>query len=96
MIIHIQLSRPLRKKWVQTQEALGWVWEFFGIPSGMRDLILHIKAIKSWNCMLDTAEFCRIAGFLVHVTETYTKGRCFLKDFFNALEAFRPGMDLEG
>ena len=32
----------------------------------------------------------------VHVTDLYPEGRCFLKGFFNALEAFRFGRDDDG
>jgi hypothetical protein len=45
---------------------------------------------------LDTAELRRIAGLWIHLTELYTEGRCFLKGFFNALEAFRSDRDLDG
>ena len=46
--------------------------------------------------IIDTAELRRIAGLWIHLTELYTEGRCFLKGFFNALEAFRSDRDLDG
>ena len=45
---------------------------------------------------MGTGELRRIAGLGVHVTEIYSEGRCFLKGFFNALEAFRFGRDDDG
>ena len=52
------------------------------------DPIAAIKARSSWDVNLDTSELCRIAAFWVLLTESYTEGRCFLKGFFNAMEAF--------
>ena len=44
----------------------------------------------------ETAELRRIAGLGVHLSEVYPDTRCFLKGFFNAMEAFREGRDLDG
>ena len=38
----------------------------------------------------------QIAGLGVNVTEIYPYGRCFLKGFFNAIEGFRDGRDMDG
>ena len=45
---------------------------------------------------VETGELRRIAGLGVNVTEVYPEGRCFLKGFFNALEAFRGDRDPDG
>ena len=45
--------------------------------------------------MIDTAELRRVAGLWIHLTDLYLEGRCFLKGFFNALEAFREDRDDE-
>eukprot|EP00986_Skeletonema_menzelii_P016382 scaffold14397_cov80-Skeletonema_menzelii.AAC.1 len=45
---------------------------------------------------VETAELRRIAGLGVHITEMYTDARCYLKGFFNALEAFRSDRDVDG
>jgi hypothetical protein len=46
--------------------------------------------------MIDTAELRCIAGLWIHLTELYPEGRCFLKGFFNAIEAFRSDRNLDG
>ena len=43
-----------------------------------------------------TAELRRIAGLGVNVTDVYRDARCYLKGFFNAIEAFRPDRDANG
>ena len=45
---------------------------------------------------LDTGELRGIAGLGVNITEVYSNGRCFLKGFFNAIEAWRGNRDVEG
>ncbi len=45
---------------------------------------------------VETGKLRRIAGLGVNVTEVYREGRCFLKGFFNALEAFRGDRDPDG
>ena len=45
---------------------------------------------------MPTADLRKIAGLWIHVTETYTEGKCFLKGFFNALEAFQCDRVLDG
>jgi hypothetical protein len=37
-----------------------------------------------------TAELRQIAGLGVNITEVYQDSRCYLKGFFNAIEAFGP------
>ena len=44
----------------------------------------------------ETAALRRIAGLGVNVTEVYPYGRCYLKGFFNAIESFRSGRDIDG
>ena len=39
--------------------------------------------------VVPTAELRRIAGLGINVTEVYQDSRCYLKGFFNAIEAFR-------
>jgi hypothetical protein len=52
---------------------------------------------KKWSHFraptVPTAELRRIAGLGVNVTDVYREARCFLKGFFNAVEAFRPDRD---
>jgi hypothetical protein len=43
-----------------------------------------------------TAELRRIAGLGINVTDVYKDARCYLKGFFNAIEAFRVGRDRNG
>ena len=43
-----------------------------------------------------TAELRRIAGLGVNVTDVYQDARCYLKGFFNAIEAFRADRDPDG
>ena len=54
-----------------------------------------LESDKTSN-ILPTSELRRIAGLGVNVTEVYTDARCYLKGFFNAIEAFRWGRDLDG
>ena len=46
--------------------------------------------------VVPTAELRRIAGLGINVTEVYQDSRCYLKGFFNAIEAFRANRDLNG
>ena len=45
---------------------------------------------------VSTAELRRIAGLGVNVTDVYRDARCYLKGFFNAIEAFRINWDVNG
>ena len=48
------------------------------------------------NRFIDTGEVRYVAGLGVTITEVYTSGRCYLKDFFNAIEAWRVGRNIDG
>ena len=71
------------------RSGLDWVWRECGLPQDVSDPIAYIEGLDEWDVSLDTAELRRIAGLWIHLTELYTEGRCFLKGFFNAMEAFR-------
>ena len=43
-----------------------------------------------------TSELRRIAGLGINVTDVYRDARCYLKGFFNAIEAFRMDRDADG
>ena len=43
-----------------------------------------------------TGDLRKIAGLGVNITEVYPTGHCYLKGFFNAVEAWRGDRDLEG
>jgi hypothetical protein len=43
-----------------------------------------------------TAEMRRIAGLGVNIMQIYDDAKCYLKGFFNAIEAFQSDRDLEG
>ena len=84
------------KKWNRGRAGLEWVWQQLEIPGSVTDPIEYIKSLQNWEVRIDTAELRRVAGLWIHLTETYKEGRCFLKGFFNALEAFRSDRDLDG
>ena len=84
------------KKWKRGVDALQWLWNQFNIPENANDPIGYLTWQTDWNRYVDTAELRRMAGLWIHITEVYTKGRCFLKGFFNAIEAFRKDRDLDG
>jgi hypothetical protein len=84
------------KKWNRGRSGLAWVWSNCLLPDEIEDPIGYIDSLTDWDVYLDTAELRRISGLWIHLTELYTEGRCFLKGFFNALEAFREGRDLDG
>ena len=46
--------------------------------------------------VLSTAELRKIAGLGVNLMQVYQDAKCYLKGFFNALEAFRPDRDSQG
>ena len=60
-----------------------------------RDGCLYILGAVQTGTV-ETAELRRIAGLGVHLSEVYPETRCYLKGFFNAMEAFREGRDLNG
>ena len=51
---------------------------------------------KDNNVFIDTGALRSVAGLGVNVTEVYTNGRCYLKDFFNAVKAWRFGHSIDG
>ena len=61
------------KKWLKLKEGLRRV----------------LDAAKEDIPFMETAEIRKVAGLGVHLTEVYPMGRCYLKGFFNALEAWR-------
>ena len=44
----------------------------------------------------DTTRLRQVARLEVHITKIYPLGRSYLKSFFNAIEAFRYGRDVNG
>ena len=84
------------KKWKRGRAGLQWIWDQCGIPDDTPDPIAYIEQLPSWDVRIDTSELRRIAGLWIHLTEVYTEGRCFIKGFFNAMEAFRSNRDLDG
>jgi hypothetical protein len=100
IMTHTDTPYPVKgttaKKWGRGRSGLKWIWDQCGFDDAEDDPIKSIDAQESWNVQIDTAELRRIAGLWIHLTELYTEGRCFLKGFFNALEAFRSDRDLDG
>ena len=100
VMTHTDSPHPVKgttaKKWNRGRRGLAWVWEQCGLADGVTNPGGYIDNLPSWDIQLDTAEIRRIAGLWVHITETYTEGRCFLKGFFNALEGFRADRDIGG
>jgi hypothetical protein len=43
-----------------------------------------------------TAKLRRIAGLRVNIMQVYKDSKCYLRGFFNAIEAFRSDRDPEG
>ena len=43
-----------------------------------------------------TLDLQKIAGLGIHITEVYAHDQCYLKGFFNAVESFRDGRDVDG
>ena len=99
-MIHTDSPHPVKgttaKKWNRGRSGLAWVWRESELPEDCDDPIGYIDSLGHWEAFLDTAELRRIAGLWIHLTELYTEGRCFLKGFFNAIEAFRPDRDADG
>ena len=100
IMTHTDTPYPVKgttaKKWTRGLAGLAWVWRECGLPDDLADPIDYIKSLDEWDVSIDTAELRRIAGLWVHLTELYTEGRCFLKGYFNAMEAFRSDRDLDG
>lgn len=100
VLIHCDEPHPVKSttasKWSRGITALDWLWEQFGLQGCNTDPIEYIKKIPEWNVSVDTAELRRIVGLWVHLTEVYSEGRCFMKGFYNAMEAFRVDRDSDG
>ena len=99
-MVHTDAPHPVKgttsKKWRRGRAGLDWIWRECGLPEDCSDPIGYIDKLGAWEVMIDTAELRRIAGLWIHLTELYPEGRCFLKGFFNAIEAFRSDRDLDG
>ncbi|KAL3801862.1 hypothetical protein ACHAWO_003868 [Cyclotella atomus] len=99
-MIHTDSPYPVQgttaKKWSRGRSGLEWVWTQCGLPNDAEDPLKYIDSLDSWEVKVDTVELRRIAGLWIHLTEIYMEGRCFIKGFFNALEAFRWDRDLNG
>ena len=61
-----------------------------------KDGLKWILELGKSSTNVETSELRRIAGLGVHLTEVYEYGRSYLKGFFNALEAWRYGRDVDG
>lgn len=62
-----------------------------------KDGLLAIReAHTSGGGFIDTGKLRSVAGLGVNVTDVYPNGRCYLKGFFNAVEAWRFGRDIDG
>ena len=72
------------------KSTTGKKWIRF--KDGLKWIISRADSVE----FIETAELRRIAGLGVHITEVYTDARCYLKGFFNALEAFRSDRDVDG
>ncbi len=82
-IIHTDTPFPMKS-------TTGKKWGKF------RTGLLAIQALGGETGFIDTVSLRRTAGLGVNVTDVYPEGRCYLKGFFNALEAFRAGRDPDG
>jgi len=84
VIIHTNTPFPMKsttaKKWDKFKRGLERV----------------VDSSVSGNGFMDTGDLRSIAGLGVNVTEVYTNGRCYLKGFFNAIEAWRDNRDIDG
>ena len=84
IIIHTDTPFPMKsttvKKWLRFKQGLRLV----------------LDAVEAGNRYIETSALRSVAGLGVNVTEVYPLGRCYLKGFFNAVEAWRDGRDLEG
>jgi hypothetical protein len=84
LIIHTDTPFPMKsttgKKWDKFKHGLQWV----------------VDSASEGASFLETAGLRKIAGLGVNITEVYPAGRCFLKGFFNAVEAWWLGRDIDG
>ena len=82
-IIHTDTPFPMKS-------TTGKKWAKF------KDGLQLVLAKSRDSGFIETSTLRRVAGLGVHITEVYSYGRCYLKGFFNAMEAFRDGRDLDG
>lgn len=86
LIIHTDTPFPCKsttaKKWMKFKSGLVSIRETNNDPDS--------------NGSIDTGQLRSIAGLGVNITEVYPNGRCYLKGFFNAVEAWRFGRDIDG
>jgi hypothetical protein len=61
-----------------------------------KDGVIWVLENSRSQSSVATAELRRIAGLGINVTDVYRDARCYLKGFFNAIEAFRAGRDRNG
>lgn len=84
LIIHTDTPYPHKsttaKKWKKFKDGLRG--------------ILNTEA--AGDGFIDTGQLRSVAGLGVNITEVYPNGRCYLKGFFNAVEAWRYGRDVDG
>jgi len=84
LIIHTNTPFPMKS-------CTGKTWLKF--KTGLQALlVIH----HSGGRFIETATLRSLAGLGVHITEIYVYGRCYLKGFFNATEAWRGARDLNG
>ena len=72
------------------KSTTGKKWKRF------RNFLQWVLEAAQTSEYIDTAELRRGAGLGVNVTEAHPHGRPYLKGFFNAIEAFRFGRDMDG
>ncbi|KAL7532942.1 hypothetical protein ACHAXR_006517 [Thalassiosira sp. AJA248-18] len=84
LIIHTDTPFPRKsttaKKWDKFKRGLSWV----------------VDSYDDGNGFVDTGKLRSVAGLGVNITDVYSSGRPFLKGFFNAIEAWRLGRDVDG
>jgi len=84
LIIHTGTPFPMKS-------TTGKKWDKF--KKGLRRIL---EAEEAGHRMINTLDIRKVAGLGVNVTEVYPNGRCFLKGFFNAVEAWRGDRDMDG
>jgi len=84
VIIHTDTPFPMKSTTVKK-------WDKF-----KKGLSLILDSVAEGYTFLETALLRKVAGLGVNITEVYPLGRTYLKGFFNAIEAWREGRDLDG
>ena len=76
IIIHtgtpFSLKSTTGKEWDKFKKGLNWI----------------VVAGTAGHKFVETVEIRKIVGLGVNITEVYSNGCCFLKGFFNAVEAW--------